>query len=58
MKPIVLAEDELKRLKAFMKACRKDEYKQALAIIHRSRGMPYSHIASMASIAVDSGSLL
>jgi hypothetical protein len=39
MKPIVLAEDELKRLKAFMKSCNKDKYKRALAIIHRSRGI-------------------
>jgi transposase len=50
MKPIVLAEDELKRLKAFMKPCNKDEYKRALAIIQRSRGMSYSHIVSMLGV--------
>jgi transposase len=54
MKSFILTENELKRLKAFMKACDKDEYKRALAIIHRSRGIPYSHIASMLGVHIRS----
>jgi transposase len=33
-----------------MKACNKDEYKRALAIIHRSQGIPHRRIAFMLGV--------
>jgi transposase len=54
MKYIILTEDELKKLKTFMKNCKKDEYKRALAIIHRSKSIPYNHIASILGVHIRS----